>query len=222
MTNPNLSRFDAHRNFYVDEIIRHLRTFRYMDLAPEDILVRVVFRDMADFHRDSELDVGDFAKDMLVDNVRYIDDTSFLLTLSESNFNFDTYDLDKDDGEPLARIPGTRHTIVVRRNSGTAAPYISAYFLHPVKRIIERTVKLISGELSAVGMKPFELEELENDSFIEEMETFFHLRRRKGLLSSRFANREAAGFGRVSVCRQGIHSTTPVSGWLCRHSAKAL
>jgi len=175
MSDLNFKRFDAHRNFYVDEIIRYLRTFRYLDLAPEDILVRIVFRDMADFRRDSELEIADFAKDMLVDHVRYVDDASFRLAVSESNFNFDTYDLEADDPEPLARIPGTQRTIVVRRNSGTAAPYISAYFLHPVKRVIERTVKLISGELSAVGMKPYVLEELEDDNFFKEMKAYFEL-----------------------------------------------
>ncbi len=173
MHNPSFNRFDAHRNFYVDEIIRYLHDFRAMDLAPEEILVRIVFRDMADFHRNSELEISDFCKDMLVDSVGYIDEVSFRLDVSETNFNFDAYDLEKDDDEPLRRIPGTQRTIVVRRNSGTAAPYISAYFLHPIKRVLERTIKLISGELSAVGMKPFVLEELEEETFMNEMKAYF-------------------------------------------------
>lgn len=175
MADSNFDRFDAHRNLYVDEIIRHLRTYRHLDVAPEDIIVRVVFRDVDDFTEESGLDISDYAKDMLADEVRYIDDASFLLTLSESNFNFDTYDIDDDAAEPLARIPGTQQSLVVRRNNGTAAPYISAYFLNPIKRILERMDKLLSGEVSAVGMKPLELEELEDDSFLRDMAAYFSL-----------------------------------------------
>lgn len=173
MADSNFDRLDAHRNRYVDEIIRHLRKYRRMDLAPEDIIVRVIFRDMKDFQEDMELDIAPYAKDMLVDDVRYLDETEFLLTLSESNFNFDTFDLDDDTAEPLARIPDTQQTVVVRRNNGSAAPYISAYFLHPIKRSLERTGKLLSGELSAVGMKPLELEALEDDSFMRDMAVYF-------------------------------------------------
>lgn len=170
MADSNFDRFDAHRNLYVDAIIRHLRTYRHLDVAPEDLIVRVVFRDIGDFSGESGLDISQYAKDMLVDDVRYIDDTSFLLTLSQSNFNFETYDPDDDAAEPPARIPDTQQRIVVRRNNGTAAPYISAYFLSPIKRILERMDKLLSGELSARGMKPLELEE---SSFFRDMAAYF-------------------------------------------------
>lgn len=173
MSDSNFDRLDAHRNFYVDEIIRHLRTYRHLDLAPEDIIVRVVFRDIDDFCEETGLDISEYAKDMLVDAVHYVDETSFRLVLSQSNFSFDTYDLDDDAAEPLARIPDTQQTIIVRRNNGSAAPYISAYFLHPIKRILERLDKLLTGELSAAGMKPLELEELEDDSFIRDMAAYF-------------------------------------------------
>lgn len=163
----DLDRLDAHRNLYVEAIIRYLWIYRVIDLSSEEIPVRVILRDVADFHNRSGLDIGDYAEDLLVDRIGYVDTESFRLELSFSNFRFDAASTRPTF---LRRIPGMQRTVIVRRNSGTAPPYISAYFLRPIRQVVERMVQLLSGEASAVGMKPYRMDD--DDDFWRELEGY--------------------------------------------------
>lgn len=165
----DFDRLDAHRNLYVEAIIRHLWVYRVIDLSPEDIVVRVILRDVADFHSRSELDIGDYAEDLLVDRIGYVNAESFRLELSVSNFRFDAA---STLPASLRRIPGMQRTVLVRRNSGTTPSYISAYFLRPIRQVVERMVQLLSGEVSALGMKPYRMED--DEDFWRELEGYLN------------------------------------------------
>lgn len=124
---------------YIDEIIGVLKEYMTIDIFRyEDVLVRVVLRDMAHFEMNPELDMRENSRDMFVDKIEYDNDESFSLHLTEANFHVD--DLMKKPFRWWRKIKRTNvgHHIVIRRGECMTAPYITPTTFFPLKNTVKR------------------------------------------------------------------------------------
>lgn len=74
---------------YVATIVGQLREVGTSDLAAADLPIRVVDRPIDDFRTDPSLDLARYVRDVLVDRATYLDERSFRLDFTESDFNLD-------------------------------------------------------------------------------------------------------------------------------------
>lgn len=75
---------------YIDDVIRVLKEYMSIDfMRHEDILLRVILRDMAHFDMNPELSMRENSRDMFVNKIDYIDHDSFELHLTEANVHLD-------------------------------------------------------------------------------------------------------------------------------------
>ena len=84
---------------YVATIVGQLREVGTSDLAAADLPIRVVDRPIDDFRTDPSLDLARYVRDVLVDRATYLDERSFRLDFTESDFNLDDYVLHGDAAE---------------------------------------------------------------------------------------------------------------------------
>ena len=84
---------------YVATIVERLREVGTLDLAAADLPIRVVDRPIDDFRTDPSLDLARYVRDVLVDRATYLDERSFRLDFTESDFNLDDYILHGDAAE---------------------------------------------------------------------------------------------------------------------------
>ena len=94
---------------YVATIVGRLREVGTLDLAAADLPIRVVDRPIDDFRTDPSLDLARYVRDVLVDRATYLDERSFRLDFTESDFNLDDYVLHGDaaeDDRPIVRLAG--------------------------------------------------------------------------------------------------------------------
>ena len=94
---------------YVATIVGRLREVGTLDLAAADLPIRVVDRPIDDFRTDPSLDLARYVHDVLVDRATYLDERSFRLDFTESDFNLDDYILHGDaaeDDRPIVRLAG--------------------------------------------------------------------------------------------------------------------
>ena len=94
---------------YVATIVGRLREVGTLDLAAADLPIRVVDRPIDDFRTDPSLDLARYVRDVLVDRATYLDERSFRLDFTESDFNLDDYILHGDaaeDDRPIVRLAG--------------------------------------------------------------------------------------------------------------------
>ena len=94
---------------YVATIVGRLREVGTLDLAAADLPIRVVDRPIDDFRTDPSLDLARYVHDVLVDRAAYLDERSFRLDFTESDFNLDDYILHGDaaeDDRPIVRLAG--------------------------------------------------------------------------------------------------------------------
>lgn len=124
---------------YIDEIIGVLKEYMTIDIFRyEDVLVRVVLRDMAHFEMNPELDMRENSRDMFVDKIEYDNDESFSLHLTEANFHVD--DLMKKLFRGWYKIKRTNigHQIIIRRGGYMTAPYITPSTFFLLKNTVKR------------------------------------------------------------------------------------
>lgn len=125
---------------YIDEIIGVLKEYMTIDIFRcEEVLVRVMFRDMAHFDMNPGLDMRENSCDMFVDKIEYNEDEkSFSLHLTEANVHVD--DLMKKPFRWWRKIKRTNvgHHIVIRRGECMTAPYITPSTFFLLKNTVKR------------------------------------------------------------------------------------
>ena len=102
---------------YVATIVGRLCEVGTLDLAAADLPIRVVDRPIDDFRTDPSLDLARYVRDVLVDRAAYLDERSFRLDFTESDFNLDDYVLHGDaaeDDRPIVRLAGREGSMTVR------------------------------------------------------------------------------------------------------------
>ena len=114
---------------YVATIVGRLCEVGTLDLAAADLPIRVVDRPIDDFRTDPSLDLARYVRDVLVDRATYLDERSFRLDFTESDFNLDDYILHGDaaeDDRPIVRLAGREGSTASARHRislyATAAP----------------------------------------------------------------------------------------------------
>ena len=113
---------------YVATIVGRLCEVGTLDLAAADLPIRVVDRPIDDFRTDPSLDLARYVRDVLVDRATYLDERSFRLDFTESDFNLDDYILHGDaaeDDRPIVRLAGREGSMTVRSDGFRAAPYLA-------------------------------------------------------------------------------------------------
>ncbi len=146
---------------YMERIIGLLRGCGPLELAADDLFIRVVRRDADDFRRDRRSDIGRYADDVLVDSIRYRDDTSFELDCSATNYNID--DATAYDDTEIVRLPGQKRSYVVRSGRYTSAPFLPIRDLYLLGRLVERTLRIRTGTARPDDALPFAAEALADD-----------------------------------------------------------
>ena len=126
---------DKFHNDIAAEVIKCLKKHPDLDLVEGDLIIRLVSCDMLDFNLDGSVGTADYAVDVLVDGVRYIDDKSFTLFYSGSKY-------DRGDTE-VDRIPDSAQSIVIRSDSGMKGTFVNLTdFLHLLE-LVKYTVEVV-------------------------------------------------------------------------------
>ncbi len=137
--------FDKLHNDTVAAIIECLKIHHDADLVEGDLIIRLVTHDMIDFNLDGSVESVNYAVDVIVDEVEYIDETSFRLYYSESKY-------DRGDqcrygvsgaAEEIDRIPNSSHSIVLRSNSGMTGTFVNPTDLLRLLGLIKYTVEVV-------------------------------------------------------------------------------
>ncbi len=124
---------------YFDEIMIVLKEYLSIDISRcEEVLLRVVDRDMAHFDMNPELSMRDNSRDMFVDTIEYRDGESFTLHLTEADIHMD--DLVKNPFRWWRKIRRTAvsHRIVIRRGGCMTAPFITPTTFFLLKNTVKR------------------------------------------------------------------------------------
>jgi len=133
---------------YVATIVGRLREVGTLDLAAADLPIRVVDRPIDDFRTDPSLDLARYVRDVLVDRATYLDERSFRLDFTESDFNLDDYILHGDaaeDDRPIVRLAGREGSMTVRSDGFRAAPYLALRDCCALSQLVEYATRIRSG-----------------------------------------------------------------------------
>ena len=157
---------------YIDEIIGVLIEYMTIDIFRcEDVLVRIVFRDMAHFDMNPRLDMRENSCDMFADKIEYNEDgQSFTLHLTEANVHVD--DLIKKPFGWLRKIKRTNvgHQIVIRRGECMTAPYITPSTFFLLKNTVKRYDACERGKRKEVKVTNGQEQKEEAIGFINDIE----------------------------------------------------
>ena len=133
---------------YVATIVGRLREVGTLDLAAADLPIRVVDRPIDDFRTDPSLDLARYVRDVLVDRATYLDERSFRLDFTESDFNLDDYILHGDaaeDDRPIVRLAGREGSMTVRSDGFRTAPYLALRDCCALSQLVEYAMRIRSG-----------------------------------------------------------------------------
>ena len=133
---------------YVATIVGRLCEVGTLDLAAADLPIRVVDRPIDDFRTDPSLDLARYVRDVLVDRATYLDERSFRLDFTESDFNLDDYILHGDaaeDDRPIVRLAGREGSMTVRSDGFRAAPYLALRDCCALSQLVEYAMRIRSG-----------------------------------------------------------------------------
>ena len=133
---------------YVATIVGRLREVGTLDLAAADLPIRVVDRPIDDFRTDPSLDLARYVRDVLVDRATYLDERSFRLDFTESDFNLDDYILHGDAAD------GFR-----------TAPYLALRDCCALSQLVEYAMRIRSGAVDPRSLPLFQLESCLSDRF---------------------------------------------------------
>ena len=89
-----------------------------------------------------------FVRDVLVDRATYLDERSFRLDFTESDFNLDDYILHGDaaeDDRPIVRLAGREGSMTVRSDGFRAAPYLALRDCCALSQLVEYAMRIRSG-----------------------------------------------------------------------------
>ncbi len=138
---------------YMRRILDVLHICRSLELADNDLLVRVVRHDIADFRRNPQLDLERFAEDMLVDRIRYRTPFSFELECSALKFRHGSATTDAESR--LMRLTDLKHTCILRINRYMVAPCMNVRSLYLLMQLVERSMRLRTGAAQSADEQPF-------------------------------------------------------------------
>ena len=127
---------------YVATIVGRLREVGTLDLAAADLPIRVVDRP--------------------------IDERSFRLDFTESDFNLDDYILHGDaaeDDRPIVRLAGREGSMTVRSDGFRAAPYLALRDCCALSQLVEYAMRIRSGAVDPRSLPLFQLECCLSDRF---------------------------------------------------------
>lgn len=153
---------------YVATIVGRLREVGTLDLAAADLPIRVVDRPIDDFRTDPSLDLARYVRDVLVDRAAYLDERSFRLDFTESDFNLDDYVLHGDaaeDDRPIVRLAGREGSMTVRSDGFRAAPYLALHDCCALSQLVEYAMRIRSGAVDPRSLPLFQLECCLSDRF---------------------------------------------------------
>ena len=153
---------------YVATIVGRLREVGTLDLAAADLPIRVVDRPIDDFRTDPSLDLARYVHDVLVDRAAYLDERSFRLDFTESDFNLDDYILHGDaaeDDRPIVRLAGREGSMTVRSDGFRTAPYLALRDCCALSQLVEYAMCIRSGAVDPRSLPLFQLECCLNDRF---------------------------------------------------------
>lgn len=143
---------------YLRRIIELPHGRRSLNVAKGELIIRVVRRDLADFHRSRRLDTGRYAEDAMVERLYCRDGISLRLDCSATNYNLDeggTF-----HGGDIRRLWGIEHAYTLHPDRYKKAPFVTVRSLYLLMRLAERTLRLRSGRPEPDDLLPFELVEL--------------------------------------------------------------
>ena len=146
---------------YVATIVGRLCEVGTLDLAAADLPIRVVDRPIDDFRTDPSLDLARYVRDVLVDRATYLDERSFRLDFTESDFNLDDYILHGDaaeDDRPIVRLAGREGSMTVRSDGFRAAPYLALRDCCALSQLVEYAMRIRSGAVDPRSLPLFQLE----------------------------------------------------------------
>ena len=153
---------------YVATIVGRLREVGTLDLAAADLPIRVVDRPIDDFRTDPSLDLARYVRDVLVDRATYLDERSFRLDFTESDFNLDDYILHGDaaeDDRPIVRLAGREGSMTVRSDGFRTAPYLALRDCCALSQLVEYAMRIRSGAVDPRSLPLFQLESCLSDRF---------------------------------------------------------
>lgn len=154
---------------YVDDVIRVLKEYMSIDfMRHEDILLRVILRDMAHFDMNPELSMRENSCDMFVDRIDYIDDDSFELHLTEANVHLDDLAAKLFRWRKVRRTD-TSHQMVIRRGNSQNAPYIAPATFYPLKMAVIRYDACERGLRQKAGLRNSREMKLEAKEFVQDL-----------------------------------------------------
>lgn len=105
---------------------------------------------------------------MLVDRAAYLDERSFRLDFTESDFNLDDYILHGDaaeDDRPIVRLAGREGSMTVRSDGFRAAPYLALRDCCALSQLVEYAMRIRLGAVDPRSLPLFQLECCLNDRF---------------------------------------------------------
>ena len=109
-----------------------------------------------------------FVRDVLVDRATYLDERSFRLDFTESDFNLDDYILHGDaaeDDRPIVRLAGREGSMTVRSDGFRAAPYLALRDCCALSQLVEYAMRIRSGAVDPRSLPLFQLECCLSDRF---------------------------------------------------------
>ena len=105
---------------------------------------------------------------VLVDRAAYLDERSFRLDFTESDFNLDDYILHGDaaeDDRPIVRLAGREGSMTVRSDGFRAAPYLALRDCCALSQLVEYAMRIRSGAVDPRSLPLFQLECCLSDRF---------------------------------------------------------
>lgn len=154
---------------YIDEILRILDNYLSMDIGrAEDLVVRVIFRDMAHFDMNPKLSMRDNSKDMFVEKIENRDEDSFSIYLTEANVHLDDLMKRLIKWRKVKRTH-ISHTIVVKRGENTIAPFMSPTTFVQLRNTVKRYDACERGLREKVGLRNSRERQQEVMEFIDDI-----------------------------------------------------
>lgn len=139
---------------YMRRILDVLRICRSLELADNDLIVRVVRHDIADFRRNPRLDLERFAEDMLVDRIRYRTPFSFELECSALKLRHGRATTDAERRH--LRLTDLKHTCILRIDRYMVAPCVNVHSIYLLMQLVERSMRLRIGAAEPTDKRPFD------------------------------------------------------------------
>ena len=130
--------FDKFHNDAAAAIIECLKRHDDLDLVEGDLIIRLVSHNMIDFRLDGSVGLIDYAVDVLVDGVKYVNDNSFILRYSDSK-----YDRRETDEVEIERIPNSSKSVVIRSDSGMTGTFINPRDFLRLLGLVKYTVEVV-------------------------------------------------------------------------------